>query len=163
MPPVVKARGDTHTGDLFGATFYPVRSPAQLPKSLDQKRDIAVAMGEAMRQCGKGAHIIAAEMSELLGDDDVVTKSQLYAYTAESRTSHTISIVRFKAFVRATGASWLWDWLLKDEGFIVLEGEEAHLANATLLEKQAQELMAQAKVHRSAAPVKANFRKQGGR
>ncbi|MFN3513424.1 MAG: hypothetical protein ACK41C_10285 [Phenylobacterium sp.] len=159
---MAKARGDNRTGDLFEGTYFPVRAPSDLPRALDMKRAIAVAMGEALRTCGKGAAVVAAEMSELLGDDEV-TKAQLYAYTAESRTSHTISIVRWIAFVRATGCNWLWDFILKDEGLIVLEGEEAHLAEAALIEKQIEQLKRKARAHREAAPFQTQFRKPRGR
>lgn len=155
---MAKARGDTDTRDLFGeGSYFPVRTPSTLPKALDMKRGIATAMGEAVKQSGLGVPVIAALMTEMLVDDDVTT-SQLYAYTSEARTSHTISIVRWVAFVRATHCFWLWDYLLKDEGCIVLQGEEAHLAEATLLEKQAADLRTRAKRHREAAPITTEFR-----
>lgn len=160
---MAKTRGDTDTADLFaGGTFYPVRTPAELPRALDMKRGIAVAMGEALRQCAKGAVVVAAEMTAMLGDDEVITPAQLYAYTAESRTSHTISIVRWIAFVRATGCNWLWDYILRDEGLTVLEGEEAHLANAAIMEKQGRALLKMAKDAQSRAPITAKFRNPRG-
>lgn len=156
---MVKARGDTQTGDLFATgQYFPVRRPATLPRALDLKRAFATAMGEAVRASGKTVPVIAAEMSEILVDDDVTT-SQLYAYTSESRTSHTISIVRWIAFVRATGCDWLWDFILHNEGLIVLKGEEALHAEASLLERQGRDLIQRAKAAREAAPLEVHFRK----
>ncbi len=162
---MAKAKGDMDTADLFaGGSFYPVRTPQALNGGNDQKRDIATAMGEAIRMCGKPRARICVEMSMALGGEDIVTEAQLNAYTAESRTTHNISLVRFRAFVRATGCNWLWDHVLKDEGLIILEGEEAHLANAALLEMQAKEMMRMAEAAKRAAPIQAQFRKpRGGR
>ncbi|MFD3263360.1 hypothetical protein [Phenylobacterium ferrooxidans] len=160
---MVKAKGDTRTGDLFSAgQYFPVRQPSTLPTSLDLKRAFATAMGEAVRTSGKTVPVIAAEMSEILVDDEVTT-AQLYAYTSESRTSHTISIVRWIAFVRATGCDWLWDFILRNEGLIVLKGEEALHAEASLLERQGHELLRRAKQAREAAPLEVQFRKPRGR
>ncbi|ODT57009.1 MAG: hypothetical protein ABS77_13400 [Phenylobacterium sp. SCN 69-14] len=155
---MARVRGDTSTGDLFGeGTYFPVRAPIDLPKSMDMKRNLATAMAEAIRMSGFRTPVVAALMTEILGDDEV-TPAQLYAYTSEARTTHTISIIRFKAFVRATQCFWLWDHLLQDEGCIVLQGEEALLAEATLKEKQAQRLLAEAKAAREAAPITTEFR-----
>ena len=156
---MAKVKGDTHTGDLFSTgRYFPVRQPESLPHALDLKRAFATAMGEAVRASGKTVPVSAAEMSEILADDHV-TAAQLYAYTSESRTSHTISIVRWIAFVRATRADWLWDFILRNEGMIVLKGEEALHAEASLLERQGRELLARAKSAREAAPLEVQFRK----
>jgi hypothetical protein len=160
---VVKVKGDTLTGDLFaaGKTWFPVRQPMALPQSMDMKRNIATAMGAAIESCGKTRAVIAAEMTEILGDDEVTT-AQLFAYTAESKTSHTINIVRWIAFVRATGADWLWDHILRNEGMIVLKGEEAMHAEASLLQRQAKNLQDRARALQQAAPLEVHFRKPTG-
>lgn len=146
-------------GDLFGeGQYFPIRTPSTLKPGLDLKREFATAMGEAIRVSGKTAPVIAALMSELLVDE-VVTTAQLNAYTSEARTTHTISIVRWIAFVRATEQVWLWDWMLRREGLAVFEGEEALLAEATILEKQGRELLARATEARRRAPVTVQFRK----
>lgn len=149
--------------DLFdGPAYFPVRAPSELPPALDLKRAFATAMGEAVRVSGLGVPVIAAKMTEILVDDEV-TPAQLYAYTSEARTSHTISIVRWIAFVRATGCNWLWDFVLKNEGLIVLQGEEALHAEASLLEKQARDMLQRAKGMRADAPLKPAFRATRGR
>lgn len=156
---MAKARGDTSTRDLFdGGSYFPVRTPSTLPNALDLKRGIATAMGEAVRQSGLTVPMIAAAMSEILVDDEV-TPAQLYAYTSEARTTHTISIVRWIAFARATHCDWLWDFILKNEGMIVLKGAEALLAEATLKEMQGRALLAEAAAARKGAPTTTEFRR----
>lgn len=150
---MVKARGDSQTRDLFDVErVWPVRAPQSLPKALDMKRQISMSMMEAIRECGKTVPVVAAEMTDLLGDDEV-TSSQLYAYTAPSKTAHNISLVRFIAFVRATGCLWLWDVCLHDDGVLLLQGEEARHAQASLAEAHGRQLLADAKRMRSQAPL----------
>lgn len=157
---MAKDRRDERTGDLFDvARAFPVEAPRDLPRALDLKRQIARDMGRALKDCAKTAEVVAAEMTELLGDEDLVTRAQLYAYTAESRTTHTISIVRWVAFVRATGAVWLWASLLRDEGLTVLQGEEALLTQAAMADKLARHYADQAKALRQRAPLEIKTRR----
>lgn len=153
---MAKPRRHPDQADLFEvATLYPVRAPQSFPRALDFNRRIAMAMSEAIRQSSKSREAIAAEMTEILGyEDSAVTLAQLNAYTACSRDTHTISLVRFVAFVRATGLVWLWDEVLRDEGLTVMEGEEVRLAHAGALRKQAEQLLAQADAALAAAPSK---------
>lgn len=156
---MAKVKRDTNTGDLFSTgRYFPVRQQEPLPPSQALKQTLSLAMGEAIRASGKTVPVIAAEMSKILVDDQVTT-AQLYTYTSKSRTTHTISIVRWIAFVRATRADWLWDFILRNEGMIVLKGEEALHAEASLLERQGRELLARAKHAREAAPLELQFRK----
>ncbi|MEW5687199.1 MAG: hypothetical protein AB1942_19975 [Pseudomonadota bacterium] len=154
---MAKRRAPRHPDqrDLFEVQkVFEVRAPQALMRALDFNRTIALAMGEAIQACGKSRETICAEMTDLLDYEDgkEMTVAQLNAYTSKARESHTISLVRFKAFVRVTGCNWLWDVLLHDEGLTILEGEEAHLARASLLQKKAEELLAQAKEALNAAP-----------
>jgi hypothetical protein len=150
---MAKARGDDATGDLFhGESLFPVVRPVDMPRALDLKRQISVSMMEAVRASGKTIPVIAMEMSELLGDEEV-TGQQLYAYTSQSKVSHTISIVRWIAFVRATGAPWLWADIVRDEGLVVFSGEDALHAQASLARKQGQALLERAKRLEAAAPM----------
>lgn len=156
---MAKRPPDPNQTDLFDRVeFFPVRTEQTRMGSNDLKRQVATMMGEAIRTCGMTTPQIAAEMSRLLRDE-VVTPAQLFAYTAESRTTHTISIVRWVAFIRATGCTWLWDFLIKEDGLLVLDGEEALLAEATLLELRGQRLIAQARQVRARAPSTPSFRK----
>lgn len=160
MVKLTKLARDHRQADLFEGSYFPVKAPRELPRALDLKRQISMMMGEAIRESGKTAPEIAVLMTELLGDDEV-TGAQLYAYTAQSRTYHNISLVRWIAFVRATGCHWLWDVVLHDEGLIVLQGEEALHAEASLLEKKGREMLSRAKSLQARAPL--NVRVPRGR
>lgn len=159
---MAKARGDNATRDLFAvAHMFPVQAPSALPRALDFNRRVAVAMREAIRECGLSNDQVAARMTELLGyEEGAVTGAQLYAYTAVSRETHTVSLVRFKAFVRATGCVWLWEVILEGEGLTLLEGEEALHAQASLLRKRGQAQIDEADRLASAAPVEIRTRKR---
>lgn len=113
--------------DLFAETeLFPVRRPVQSNRPVDLSLRIKTAMGEALKACPDSATVIAARMSEMTGRE--ITADALYAYTAASKPDHDIGIVRFVAFTRATGANWLWDLLVEDDGLVVLEGRAALLA-----------------------------------
>ncbi|MFB9913610.1 hypothetical protein [Rhizobium paknamense] len=102
------------------------------------------AMTRAIRECPYDRPTIAARMAHYLGLPNV-SKSALDAYTAESKTSHDISLVRFKAFVRATGAVWLWDVVVSDDGLLLLQGDEARLAEIAYRQQKIREEQAQLK------------------
>ncbi|MFD1792109.1 hypothetical protein ACFSE0_10715 [Ochrobactrum teleogrylli] len=130
--------------DLFREPLFPVRSPVSqidLPRFRSKLRR---AMSEAIRQCPYERAVIAASMAQYLGIPNL-TKAALDAYTAESRTSHDISLVRFKAFVRATGAVWLWDFVVAEDGLTLLEGDEARLAEIAKLQQDQREIKAKLK------------------
>ena len=126
-------------GDLFASIgLYPVRRAEQGVRAVDLSLRMKTAMGRALKECADSAEIIAARMSELCGRP--ISADALYAYTAPSKPEHDIGIVRFVAFVRATGATWLWDELVRDDGLIVFEGEEAKLAERGWLEQEKRKL-----------------------
>jgi len=150
------AKRDNRQADLFEVEeLFPVRAPSALPRALDFNRLLSAAMSLAIKQSPKSRSEIAAEMTEILGYEagGAVTESMVNAYTSQARETHTISLVRFLAFARATDASWLWHEVLKNEGLTVLEGKQAHYARAGLMRKQAEELMAQARAEEAAAPT----------
>jgi len=125
--------------DLFThAELYPVRAPQDSLRPVDLSLRVKTAMGRALAECPDSAAVVAARMSELTGR--TITTDALYAYTAPSKPDHDISIVRFIAFVRATGATWLWDLLVHDDGLVVMEGREAHLAQLGLMRQQQRQL-----------------------
>jgi hypothetical protein len=147
--------------DLFEVhNAFPVRAPSDLLRARDFNRRIAMAMSQAIKESPRTRAEIAEEMTlQLAYDEGAVTEGMINAYTSPGRESHTISLVRFVAFVRATGCTWLWDVVLHDEGLEILEGEEAHLARAALLQKQADELAAAAAEARAAAPAQIRVRR----
>lgn len=134
MPRRREAAGAPTQGDLFGhEDLFPVRWPRGAVRAVDQLR-IKTAMGVALKECPDSAVIVAARMSEMTGRE--ITADALYAFTAPSKTDHDIGITRFVAFVRATGAAWLWDVLVHDDGLTVMEGREARLAQLGLMRQE---------------------------
>ncbi|MDM9647716.1 hypothetical protein [Rhizobium sp. S163] len=145
--------------DFFLEPLFPVRSPAA---SLDLSRfrsKLKRAMAQAIRECPHGREVIAARMAQYLGLPNV-SRSTLDAYTAESKENHDVSLVRFKAFVRATNATWLWDMVVSEDGLIMLEGDEARLAEIARLQQEQRNLSAELKALRS-LPV--SIRRKGTR
>lgn len=125
-------------GDLFASgELFPVRRPAEGSRPVDMLR-IKTAMGQALKAHPESAEIVAAKIAELTGRP--LTTFALYSYTAPSRDDHDMGISRFVAFVRVTGAMWLWDLLVEDDGLTVLQGREAKLAQLGHLQQQHQQL-----------------------
>jgi len=125
--------------DLFApAGLFPVRRPGGGARPVDLSLRVKTAMGRALKECPDSAAIVAARIAELTGRP--LSEDALYAYTAPSKPDHDIGIVRFVAFVRATGATWLWDELLAEDGLLVLEGREARLAERGHLEQERRRL-----------------------
>jgi hypothetical protein len=134
--------------------LWPVEAPAELLKALDFNASMAVAMARACDEArGRGLDRagVAVRMTELLGVE--VSKGMIDAYCSQAREDHNISLVRFKAFVRATGCLWLWQLALDGEGLTLLQGEEALLAQAAMAQKMADEWAAKAKAIKKSIPV----------
>ena len=134
--------------DFFLEPLFPVRSPVA---SIDIERfrsRLKREMAKAIRECPHSREVIAARMAQYLGMANL-SKNTLDAYTAESKASHDVSLVRFKAFVRATGAVWLWDFVVSEDGLTLLEGDEARLAEIARLQQEQRELQHRLKSLRS--------------
>ena len=130
--------------DFFAEQVFPVRIAADRI-DIDRFRSrLKREMARAIRECPYDRPTIAARMAHYLGLTSV-TKSALDAYTAESKTAHDISLVRFKAFVRATGALWLWDVIVSEDGLLLLEGDEARLAEIAYRQQKIREEQAELK------------------
>jgi hypothetical protein len=133
-----RTRRPTGHDDLFATgDMFPVRRPVERERPVDVLR-IKTALGEALRNHPESAEIIAAKIAALTGRN--FTTFALYSYTAPSRDDHDIGLSRFVAFVRVTGAYWLWDLLVEDDGLTVLQGREAKLAQLGHLEQQQQRI-----------------------
>lgn len=125
-------------GDLFVAgDLFPVRRPVETSRPVDVLR-IKMAMGEALKAHPESAEVVAAKISAMTGRP--LTTFALYSYTAPSRDDHDMGLSRFVAFVRVTGAYWLWDLLVEDDGLTVLQGREAKLAQLGHLQQQKQQI-----------------------
>lgn len=131
--------------DFFVETVFPVRSAVDRI-DIDRFRSrLKREMSRAIRECNYDRATIAALMARYLGLSSI-SRASLDAYTAESKVNHDISLIRFKAFVRATGANWLWDTIVSEDGMTVLEGDEARLAEIARLQQDQRALAAELKV-----------------
>lgn len=121
--------------DFFSKPIFPVRS-AVVRIDIDRYRSkMKRAMARAIRECPYDRPTIAARMAQYLGLA-TISKAMLDAYTAESKEGHDITLPRFAAFVHATGAMWLWDEAVSDQGATVLVGDEARLAEIARLQQE---------------------------
>lgn len=137
-----------HQLDMFLEPLFPVRAPVTR-LDLDRFRArLKREMSRAIRECAHDRPTIAARMAQYLGLAGI-SKAMLDAYTAESKTAHDISLIRFKAFVHATGATWLWDVVVADHGATLLLGDEARLAEIARLQQEQDSIQAQLKTLRS--------------
>jgi hypothetical protein len=129
---------DPNQEDLFGTAMFPVRQRLDAMRPPDLSLRIKTAMGKALKECADSATIVAAHITDMTGRE--LTTDALYAYTAPSKPEHSMDIIRFVAFVRATGATWLWDVLVEDDGLIVMEGKEAHYAQLGVMRQRRAQL-----------------------
>jgi hypothetical protein len=133
---------DPAQADFFAEPVYPTRSPVERIDIDGFRRRLKRAMARAIRECRYDRPTIAARMATYLGLPSV-SKASLDAYTAESKEGHDVSLVRFKAFVRATGAVWLWDVIVSDDGLLLLQGDEARLAEIERLRQEQRAIAAE--------------------
>ncbi|MGM5088033.1 hypothetical protein ACD589_15215 [Rhizobium sp. 814_E9_N1_1] len=134
--------------DFFLEPLFPVRH-AVVTIDIERFRSkLKRAMAQAIRECPHSREVVAARMAQYLGLPNL-SKTTLDAYTAESKNTHDISLVRFKAFIRATGALWLWDLIVSEDGLTMLEGDEARLAEIARLQQEQKALAVELKALRS--------------
>lgn len=138
--------------DFFDEPVFPVRVPAARIDIDRFRARIKRSMAKAIRECGHSRPTIAARMAQYLGLPNI-SKTTLDAYTAESKSTHDISLVRFSAFVHATGATWLWDDIVAENGATLLIGDEARWAETARLREEQERIKAELR-KLTAAPVK---------
>lgn len=133
---------DPYQIDMFAEPVFPVREPVQSIDIDRYRSKVKRAMARAIRECPHSRPVIAARMAQYLGLPSV-SRASLDAYTAESKSSHDISLIRFTAFVHATGAMWLWDEVASIQGVTVLIGDEARLAELARLQQERRRIEAE--------------------
>lgn len=143
---------DTKTIDLF-EQIYPVRRPPVISHTVDLSGKIKRLVSLILKESTKSREQLAAEMSEAM-DCPSFSKAMLDNYSSEANELHQIPLYRFIVLVRVADAAWAWDELLKDEGFTVLFGDEALLAERGRVAQQIEELKKYQKELNSVAPVK---------
>lgn len=158
-------RGPQSQGDLFGGPdLFPVRRPTEGRQPVDlglRSLRMKGLMSEALDAYPESREIVAAKIVEMTGRP--LTKFALDKYTQPSAEDHDIGLIRFVALVRVTGAFWLWDELVADDGLVVLQGREAKLAELGHLHQEHQRLGNQLKTLKrelDAAPVDVAPRRQ---
>lgn len=155
---MAKHRHDDQTPDLFAhAKLFPVETPQELPRAIDFNTRMAAAISKALKQAGAhgmSREDVARRMTEILDAENAVTVHMVNAYTAQSRETHTISLVRFKALVRATGCTWLWKEALDGDGLTLMEGEEAIHAQISYAETQKRALEDEIRQLKARAPLR---------
>lgn len=126
-------------GELFFSAVYPSRIADQTMDLTGFRSKLKKAMSRALKECPYDREVVAMRMASALGQDNF-SLATLNAYTAESNESHDISLVRFKAFIRATGETWLWDLVVADDGLTMLIGDEARLAEIARVQQEREAL-----------------------
>lgn len=114
------------------------REPSPTGGSLDYASELRHVLTEAINQSGKTRYDIAAEMSRLLGIE--VTKSQLDAWTAESRAMWRFPFEYAAAFEAATSCYSLVELLTRKRGCKAYWGRDAVMLELGRLERDEQEL-----------------------
>ena len=137
--------------DFFAKPLFPSRTPATRLDIERYRAKMKRAMARAIRECPFTRPTIAARMAQYLGLPSI-SKAMLDAYTAESKTGHDITLPRFAALVHATGAVWLWDEAVSDQGATILIGDEARLAEIARLQQEQESIRAELKALKS-SPV----------
>ena len=143
---------DTQTLDLFDQV-YPVSRPPVISHTVDLSGKIKRLVSLILKENPKSREQIAAEMAEAMNCPSF-SKAMLDNYSSEANEQHQIPLYRFIVLVRVADAAWAWDELLKDEGFTVLFGDEALLAERGRVAQQIEELKKYQKELNSVAPVK---------
>lgn len=143
---------DTETLDLF-ERIYPVRRPAIVAQTVNLNGKIKRLVSLILKESPKTREQLAAEMAEAM-DCPSFSKAMLDNYSSEANELHQIPLYRFIVLVRVADAAWAWDELLKDEGFTVLFGDEALLAERGRVAQQIEELKKYQKELNAVAPVK---------
>ncbi len=143
---------DTQTLDLF-EQVYPVRRPPVISHTVDLSGKIKRLVSLILKESPKSREQLAAEMSEAM-DCPSFSKAMLDNYSSEANELHQIPLYRFIVLVRVADAAWAWDELLKDEGYTVLFGEEALLAERGRVAQQIEQLKKYQKELNAVAPVK---------
>ncbi len=143
-PRTRKLYHDERQFDMFNAdgqpaqALFPVRTPKRDIECMDFSAKLKRAMSDALKECSYSREEVAARMGTILGLPKF-SKGMLDKYTSESSEGHQISLLRFKAFVKATGCNWLWQMVVEDDGLTLMEGEEARLAQVGLVKQQIRE------------------------
>lgn len=139
-----------HQPDLFQQPVFESRTASPALDVGRFRSRMKRGMAAAIRTSHLDRHAVAERVGRIVGAA-AFSKAMLDAYTSESK-DHDISLVRFKALVRAIDAPDLWDLAVCDDGLLILKGDEARLAEIARLQQEKRAIAAQLRAL-SAAPV----------
>ena len=124
--------------DLFDARVF--QSRPYVPQiNFDRFRyRLKQSMSAVLNDRNLNRHQVAADMARMLGIDSM-SKGMLDAYTSPAKDAD-ITLVRFKAFTRAAKCPEIWDHIISDEGLLVLQQDEARLAEIARLQQEKRRL-----------------------
>lgn len=106
--------------DQFGFAFDPPRASTGPAALAGIEKQICGAVGMILNSETRSRAVIAAEMSDLLGEP--VSADMLNAYSSPARADHRVPMCRFLALVRVTSRHDVLDLLLRPIGAAVHGG-----------------------------------------
>lgn len=124
--------------ELAGQWSFLDKLAAPEPGGLNISLRFTDALSQAMRKCKISRYQVAAQMSELTGDD--ISKTMLDAYTAQSKEYHRFPAIWLPAFKAATGSCEPLAILAEASNCHLLTGEEAIYAEIARLERKEEEI-----------------------
>lgn len=126
---------DRYTHDFFDVPI----APAPVGGSLEYAAELCFVLSDALKKCPKSRYEVAAEMSELTGQD--ISKAMLDAWTAESKTPWRFPFEFAAAFEAACATTCLQELLGRKRGSRILVGEDVLLAELGRLEKAEADIL----------------------
>lgn len=102
--------------------------------TLDIDSEFRAAVSRDIKKCPSSRYQIAAQMSELTGQE--ITESMLNSWTAESKDRHRFPCQFFPAFIIATGQRDAFEVLSKKSGLFALPGPEALRAEIQRIDEE---------------------------
>ncbi len=112
-----------------------------MPGALNYSIKLRAILSAALKATPLSRYEVAARMSELLGVE--ITKTMLYAWTAESREPWRFPFEYVAAFEVACNTTCLQDLLSEMRGSKVLKGEDSLLAELGRIEQMEHNLRAE--------------------
>jgi len=131
----------------IAASFFEPAAPADLTAgSLDIDSKLRGWLAQALKDSPLDRDQVAAEMTRYLGlgDEERITKAQVDAWTAMSKTAWRFPASYMLAFVATTNAHWLLDKMASLVGCRVLVGEEALIAQSLAAHAEARRALKRA-------------------
>lgn len=129
--------------DQYGFDFaapIPLRAEGSLG---GLEREVSGMVGSILNSDDRSRRVIAAQMSDLLGED--ISSMMLDAYASPARPDHKVPFSRVLALVNVTNRQDLIDPILRRAiGGALLVGEEVHTAQLGQVQRQISELQKKA-------------------